>query len=92
MARRSIQRPELECHQRVLAWMIDDALKRGQRGDGENEQHWKPWNNRSFADKAPENSVANWRYPDRRTPPQDTGRCSRCSTEPSIASRVTRPR
>jgi hypothetical protein len=73
--RRSIRRPDLEPYQRELALMIDDALKRGQRGDGEDQKHWKPWTNRSFADKAcvAENSVSNWRDPDRRMPPEDIG-------------------
>jgi hypothetical protein len=75
MARRNIRRPELEPHQRALALMIDDALNRGQRGDGENEKHWARWNNRSLADASrgifSENAVANWRDPDRRMPPED---------------------
>jgi hypothetical protein len=73
MPRRSIRRPDLEPYQRKLALMIDDALKRGQRGDGEDQKRWKPWTNRPFADRAcvAENSVSNWRDPDRRMPPKD---------------------
>jgi len=73
MPRHSILRPELELHQRALAAMIDDALKAGQRSDGDDPKYWTPWTNRALADKAcvAENSVANWRDPDRRMPPED---------------------
>jgi hypothetical protein len=73
MPRRSIRRPELEPHQRALAAMIDDALTRGQRGDGTSEKHWLPWKHAIFADKAgvSESSVANWRDPDAMMPPED---------------------
>jgi len=73
MPRRSIRRPELEPYQRALALNIDDALKRGQRGDGTLERHWTPWTNSKFAEvaKVAERSIANWRNPDLLMPPDD---------------------
>jgi hypothetical protein len=67
--------PALEPHQRALAIMIDEAMQRGQRGDGIKPEYWKPWTNRALAERAvvSENSVANWRDPDRRMPPEDIG-------------------
>ena len=61
MPRHSINRPELESYQRALATMIDDALRRGQRGDGTDPRHWTSWTNRAFAEKAvvAETAVAN---------------------------------
>lgn len=90
MARRNILRPELEPHQRALALMIDAALKRGQRGDGDNEKHWTPWNNRSFADAShgvfSENAVANWRDPAR--PQTDGPGCRSGCSVPHLPWRV----
>ncbi len=73
MPRHSVRCTHLEPYQRALAAMIDDALRRGQRGDGEDPKHWTRWTNRSFAAKAvvAENSVANWRNPDLLMPPED---------------------
>ena len=73
MPRPSIRRPALEPYQRELAAMINDALNRGQRGDGTDERHWKRWTERGFADKASaaERSIANWRDPDKLSPPDD---------------------
>jgi hypothetical protein len=73
MPRRSIRRPELEPHQRVLAHMINNALNGGQCGDGKPERFWMPWTNSKFADvaKVSERSVANWRDPDALMPPED---------------------
>ena len=73
MPRHNIQKPALEPHQRALAAMIDDALNRGQRGDGSDPRHWTKWTNRGFAEKAvvAETSLANWRNPDKRMPPED---------------------
>ena len=37
---------------RHLAGLINDALERGQRGDGTPMQHWERWSNVRFADRA----------------------------------------
>ncbi|WP_158932671.1 hypothetical protein [Acidisphaera sp. S103] len=80
MPRRSIRRPELERYQRELARIIDDALNRGQCGDGTPERHWKPWTNTQFADIAgiSERSVANWRDPDALMPPYEITPLLKC--------------
>jgi hypothetical protein len=56
-------RPELKEARAHLASMIDDALNKGQRGDGERERSWQPWTNTGFADKvaASESDVRGWR-------------------------------
>ncbi len=53
---------------RLLAGMIDDALRAGQRGDGTPSSRWRPWTGVAFADavRAAASSINDWR--DRENP------------------------
>lgn len=64
-------RPDLIEPRRHLAAMIDDALRRGQCGDGTPERLWQPWTNDGFATRvtAAEASIRAWRNRDRPSVP-----------------------